>query len=269
MRRATPDRHRSIDEDINEERQVRTKNPQSTETSATNPAEAKHDTNFVGKMFSGFGHENVLRPEHPPAAAEEPYRALRQSTSPAGGHYHLPSRERSAHVRPGSPATEVMTDFTRVVAATILPGATVDEANEVMIRRGVRSLFVLGESRGIAGIVTATDTLGERPVQFAHERGLRHAEVLVHHVMTPAAHLEAIELRDVLQARVGDIVETLKRSGRQHALVIEDAVAGPDSAERTVRGMFSLTQIARQLGLPPHVGGVAKTFAEIEAAIAG
>ena len=138
-----------------------------------------------------------------------------------------------------------------------------------MIGHGVRSLFVVGEADVIVGIVTATDTLGERPIQFAHERGLRHAEVLVHHVMTPAAQLEAIELRDVLQARVGDIVETLKRSGRQHALVINGGSAEPAPVERTVRGIFSLTQIARQLGLPPHVGGVAKTFADIEAAIAG
>jgi multidrug efflux pump subunit AcrB len=87
-------------------------------------------------------------------------------------------------------------------------------------------------------------------------------------VMTPADHLEAMELQDVLQVRVGDIVETLKRSGRQHALVIESGSADTTSATRTVRGMFSLTQIARQLGLPPQIGrDVAGTFAEIEAAI--
>jgi CBS domain-containing protein len=162
-----------------------------------------------------------------------------------------------------------MTDLTRVVAATIPPGARVDEANQAMIRHGVRSLFVVGEANAIAGIITATDALGEKPVQVAQERGLRHAEVLVHHVMTPSAQLEVIELRDVLQGRVGDIVETLKRSGRQHALVIDGGSAESASAGRTVRGIFSLTQIARQLGLPPHVGRVAKTFAEIEAAIAG
>ena len=88
---------------------------------------------------------------------------------------------------------------------------------------------------------------------------MRHAEVLVHHVMTPAAQLEVIELREVQQARVGDIVETLKHLGRQHALVIDSGAAGPASAERIVRGLFSLTQIARQLGLSPHVGPVAKT----------
>ena len=86
--------------------------------------------------------------------------------------------------------------------------------------------------------------------------------------MTPAELLEAMELKDVLQVRVGDIVETLKRSGRQHALVIESGSSDATSATRTVRGIFSLTQIARQLGLPPQIGhNVARTFAQIEAAI--
>jgi hypothetical protein len=80
--------------------------------------------------------------------------------------------------------------------------------------------------------------------------------------------MEAMDLPDVLRVRVGDIVETLKRSGRQHALVIESASADATSATRTVRGIFSLTQIARQLGLSPQIGhDVARTFAEIEAAI--
>jgi len=246
-----------------------TKDPHSSEMPTTNRPEPKQGTRFVEKMFSGFGHENVPRPETPQSAAEEPYRALCNSTALSGANYRLPGHDRALRVQADSPATDVMTDLTRVVAATVPPGASVDEANQAMIRHGVRSLFVVGEANVIAGIVTATDTLGERPIQFAQERGLRHADVLVHNVMTPAAQFEAIELRDVLQARVGDIVETLKRSGRQHALVIDGGSAESASIEHTVRGIFSLTQIARQLGLSPHIGRAAKTFAEIEAAIAG
>jgi len=248
---------------------MQTKNPHSSELPATDRPEPKHGTGFVEKMFSGFGHENVPPAESPQPEAEEPYGALRQSTAPAGANYRLPGNDRALRVQAGSPATDVMTDLTRVDAVTILPGASVTEANQAMIRHGVRSLFVVDEANAIAGLITATDALGEKPIQFAQERGLRHAEVLVHHVMMPAAQLEAIELADVLRARVGDIVETLKHSGRQHALVVDGGSADPASPERTVRGIFSLTQIARQLGLPSHAGRVAKTFAEIEAAIAG
>lgn len=246
-----------------------TKNPLSNEKSAANTPEPRHGTHFVGKMFSGFGHESEFRPSPPQPTAEEPYRALHQSAAPAGASYRLPSPSTTSRVHALSPATEVMTDLTQVKAVTIPPVASVDEANQAMIRHGVRSLFVIGEAEAILGIVTSIDILGEKPIQVSQERGLGHAEVLVQQVMTPAAQLEAVELRDVQRARVGDIVETLKRSGRQHALVIDGGTVEHASTARTVRGIFSLSQIAKQLGLPPQVGrGAAKTFAEIEAAIA-
>ena len=245
------------------------KNPQVEQESTTKRPELKQGTTLVEKMFSGFGHENIPRSKHQQSASEEPYRALVQSTAPSGTNFRLQRHDMAPRVRADSPATDVMTDLARVATVTIHPGASVDEANRVMIRHGVRLLFVVSETNTVAGIVTATDVLGERPIQVAQERGLGHADVLVDHVMTPAAQLEAVELRDVQRARVGDIVETLKSTDRQHALVIDGRSAEPRSAERTVHGIFSLTQIARQLGLPPHIGRVARTFAEIEAAIAG
>jgi len=69
-----------------------------------------------------------------------------------------------------------------------------------------------------------------------------------------------VALPDVAAARVGHVLETLRRAGRQHILVVD--------AERRVCGIFSLTQIARQLGVSVATGGaVARTFSEIEAAI--
>lgn len=226
--------------------------------SSAHKSEPKHESGFVEKMFSGFGSEAELKPVAPASGSPQPYHPLHQTTPAGRTTYKLPVKHAGPRVRPDSPATEVMTDLTRVEAVTVGQGATVDDANHVMIRHGVRSLFVVGDDHAVLGIITATDVLGERPVQVAMERDMRHTEVLVHHVMTPAAHMQALELRDVHHARVGDIVETLKHTGRQHALVVDSG---------TVRGMFSLMQIARQLGLPPHIGRVARTFAEVEAAL--
>ena len=84
---------------------------------------------------------------------------------------------------------------------------------------------------------------------------------MVRDVMTPATQVEVIALSDVEGARVGHVLETLRRAGRQHALVVD--------AERMVRGIFSISQIARQLGVSVPAGGeVARTFSEIEAALA-
>jgi CBS domain-containing protein len=161
-----------------------------------------------------------------------------------------------------------MTDLRRASAVTIGPDASIDEANQTMIAHRVRALFVVDDGRRVSGIITSTDILGEKPLQFTQERNVRHGEVVVRDVMTPSDRLEILDLRDVELARVGDVVATLKVAGRQHALVVETIDEAP-SVQKSVRGIFSLTQIARQLGIPPQqIHDIARTFAEIKAAIA-
>ena len=45
--------------------------------------------------------------------------------------------------------------------------------------------------------------------------------------MTPAREIEVLEYTDVRHALLGDIVETLRNAGRQHALVVAKAPEGP------------------------------------------
>lgn len=161
-----------------------------------------------------------------------------------------------------SRALRVMTDFAVVPAATVEPGMPLGEANEYMIRRGVRSLIVVDGGR-VAGIITANDILGERPLQAALERNVPRAEVAVREVMTPAERMDALPLESLLDARIGHVVATLQRAGRQHALVVERGSDGD-----VVRGIFSLSQIAAELGITIESAGVASTFAEIERALA-
>ncbi|MDK9692294.1 hypothetical protein [Azospira sp.] len=83
-------------------------------------------------------------------------------------------------------------------------------------------------------------------------------------IMTPRDEIEVLHIGDVLRADVGNVVETLKYSGRQHALVVD---FDPLGGRQMVRGVFSASQVARQLGIPLHTTEVARTFAEIEAVI--
>ena len=168
-------------------------------------------------------------------------------------------------VRLDSPALDVMTDLRLVPAATVDAAMNQDEAHRAMQARGVRLLLVTDATRGVVGLVTAADFLGERPLRVAADRGLRVNEVGVGQVMTPLSAMEAVRLEDVLRGEVGHVIATLRRSGRQHALVIEPAGEG----RARIRGIFSITQIARQLGEPLPAGTeIARNFAEIEAALA-
>jgi CBS domain-containing protein len=178
----------------------------------------------------------------------------------AGAGFRRPTQAEAARATPDSPALHVMTDLARVSPATIRPQAPLAGANQFMITRGVRLLLVVDERDVILGLITATDLLGERPMQVATERGLRRDELSVADVMTPAAQIEVVALADVEASRVGHVLETLRRLGRQHALVAD--------RQNTVCGIFSISQIARQLGLTlPSGGSVARTFSEIEAAL--
>ena len=131
-------------------------------------------------------------------------------------------------------AVNVMTDLTRVTAVIILPGDTVDEAHRRMIQRGVRLLLVVDQDRKVVGLITATDILGEKPVLAASERGLRREEVLVRDIMTPQERLEVLGMADVRAAKVGHIVATLKKAGRQHAMVVERDTKGRQVGAWTV-----------------------------------
>jgi hypothetical protein len=225
---------------------------------------AQSSDRFLERMLSGMSHPNVPLPRARPVS-EAPYQPLRELRPTPGARHHLPDPAPVAEVRADSPALAVMTDLTKVTPITTRSLATIDEANKTMMSRAVRALFVVDDNRVILGIVTSTDILGEKPIQFAQQRGIRHDEVVVRDIMTPAERLEAMELDDVLHARVGDVVATLRSSGRQHALVVE---RGSSTARQTVRGIFSITQIARQLGLAPQpVHDIDRTFVEIMAAI--
>lgn len=162
-----------------------------------------------------------------------------------------------------SPALEVMTDLARFPAITIDRSAPIATANDYMVTRGVRSLFVIADDGHVLGLVTTTDILGERPLRVSRARGARRSELSVADVMTPIDAVVAMRIEDVRGAKVGHVVATLKQAGRHHELVAE---LGPDGRPR-IRGMFSASEIARRLGIPLAISELAQTFAEVEQAL--
>lgn len=192
------------------------------------------------------------------------YFPLRFDKLQPGVGYAQPTQVVPDKVTLDDAATSVMTDLTRVTAVIILPGDTVDEAHRRMIQRGVRLLLVVDQDRKVVGLLSASDILGEKPVLAASGSGQRRQEVMVRDVMTPQENLEVLDMAEVRAAKVGHIVATLKKAGRQHAVVVERDARG----RQQVRGLFSATQVARQLGVTIQTSEVARTFSEIESMLA-
>ena len=175
-----------------------------------------------------------------------------------------PALEAASPVTLDDPATSVMTDLARVPAVLIDPDVDIEAAMRVMIRRNVHSLFAVNVDNEVEGLITATDLLGEKPLQHLQQFGGLRRDIRVCDLMTPRARLEVLDMARVANACVGQVLATLVHSGRQHAMVVED---GADGRE-VVRGVFSASRLEKQLGRPVPVAGRAHTFAEIEAALA-
>jgi CBS domain-containing protein len=191
------------------------------------------------------------------------YLPLTEHRMQAGARHHLPGED-PERVRIDSPALVVMTDLRQIPVATIDLEAPLDAANRFMIRRGVRLLLVTDDHRQVLGLITANDILGEKPVQFALERGIKRQDIRVRDIMTPRERLQVLFHSDLVHAEVGHVVATLKHAGRQHALVVD---LNDDGNAQAIRGIFSASQIARQLGIAIQTTEVAQTFAEIGAAL--
>jgi CBS-domain-containing membrane protein len=148
-------------------------------------------------------------------------------------------------VKLDSPAAEVMTTFKVVHPVTTRPEVSIDAALKKMKTTGVRLLFVMNDVEQIIGLVTAKDIMGERPILITQQTQALRAEITVAAVMTPQPDICAFDSQAVRDARVGDIIETLRAQERQHALVVKT-----DKATQTQRviGMFSTSQISKLLG---------------------
>jgi CBS domain-containing protein len=170
----------------------------------------------------------------------------------------------NASVSLASPALAVMTDLTKVKAATTHPRTTLRQAEQAMIYQGVRMLFVVTEMPFIEGLITATDLGGDKQMRVVHERHLHYDELCVADVMTELGALDAIDYAVVRAAAVGNAVATLQRLGRNHLLVVEASTA---QTPRRVRGVISRSQVERQLGRRIDITPIANSFSEIERAL--
>ncbi|OGT24565.1 MAG: CBS domain-containing protein [Gallionellales bacterium RIFOXYB12_FULL_54_9] len=191
------------------------------------------------------------------------YTELHSIPLKSGATFARPVQILPERVKWSDPATSVMTDLTKVSVVSVRASTTMDKANAKMIRYGVRMLLVLDDNEQLMGLLTATDILGEKPMRFLQSVGGTHAEILVSDIMSSQSELEVLKSEEVQKAAVGNIVVSLKKAHRQHALVVKEAADGRQS----LCGLFSVTQIARQLGAQAQNFELASTFAEIEATL--
>jgi CBS-domain-containing membrane protein len=136
-------------------------------------------------------------------------------------------------------AMAVFTDFNRVRPVTVTPEVAIDTALEMMKNAGVRLLLVTDTDGHMIGLVSADRIMGDRPVRLSRDRRIDRGDITVEMVMDPQSRVKVLERSHLRDAKVGHIVATLAQLEQKHMLVVDHG---------KVSGLFSATQISRQLG---------------------
>ncbi|MFO1422328.1 MAG: CBS domain-containing protein [Candidatus Competibacteraceae bacterium] len=178
----------------------------------------------------------------------------------SGASYFQPQQSLPERVTADDPALTVMTDLSQVTAYTAELTTPLNKALDTMIRRGVRMLLARDTDRQVVGLITSRDIEGEKPARILAKAGGAWEDLLVADIMTLQPKLEVLRMEDVANARVGDIIATLRQTNRQHAMVVD---ADPKTGKPAVRGLFSLSQIGVQLGLDIDPTQQPTTYADL------
>ena len=144
-----------------------------------------------------------------------------------------------------SPAVIVMTDFKFVHPVTVSPDLAIDDALKKMKTAGVRLLVVTNEGSEVIGIITANNIMGEKPIRIVEEARVQRSDIKVSMIMSAQPDITVLNSLSVLNAQVGEIIETLRKLERQHILVVE--IDKTTRAQRII-GMFSTSRISKLLG---------------------
>lgn len=162
-------------------------------------------------------------------------------------------------------AISIMTNFDHIRPFLTTSTSTIDQINQKMIACGVRLLFVSDNDEDLLGLITYNDLFGEKPLLYIQEHGGNRDEITSGDIMTPLNQLQVLPLSSILKARIGDILTTFKSSGRQHLLVVDKH----SDNTQLITGLFSSTQMEKQLGIQIDISPRANSFADVERALTG
>ncbi|MCF6768154.1 CBS domain-containing protein [Thiotrichales bacterium 19S11-10] len=158
-----------------------------------------------------------------------------------------------------SPALQTFTDFHVRPPVTTVSSAFAHQALEKMKTSEIRCLLVIDNNDKVIGFINSAQILGIQLTQVAQANDINQTEVTVSMLMTPISALRILNYRDLSNARVGHIARILHEHSLSHLLVYE-----VDHLEEVIlRGMFSTTQISRQLGIDIGNNLASETIAEM------
>jgi len=168
----------------------------------------------------------------------------------------LPKVQRSA--LPHDPALSLLTDLHHSACVVASHRDGLDQTLHLMLRAGVRMVFVAGADGELVGMVTAEDIQGERPVLRASSHHIPHNELTLADVMIPVTHWDTVELSQVRTAHLGDVAQTMHEHGLRYLLVVQQK-----EGRTTLRGLFSARRLEMAMNTTIEPDLHSRSFAEL------
>jgi CBS-domain-containing membrane protein len=141
-----------------------------------------------------------------------------------------------------SPASEIVTCFTKTRPRMLEKDISVDDAKYMMLKEHVKLKIVIDKNEQMIGAVTFADLTDEKSIILMHDREKR-SDILVEDVMTPSANLKAISREELEHCSIKDVIHLLKDEHLNYIFLV-------NSEKKQVLGIISASDIARKLKIP-------------------
>jgi len=171
---------------------------------------------------------------------------------------HLVYPEEYSDVGLDSPALSLFTDFRRHEPFVIDGWMGAVEAERFMRNSHTRLRLVVDHEGEFIGTITLDD-LSERRIIQKIASGENRYDIRVMDLMSHRHALRAMAHRDLQQARVRDVIDTLSQHGERHCLVL-------DVNSHAIRGLIAASDVARRLHMDLRLNPT-PTFSEIFAVL--
>lgn len=172
---------------------------------------------------------------------------------------HLVQPEEFYDLTLDTPAALIITDFKHHKPQMIDSYLTVSDALVLMQVEDVNMKMVVDHEKEFIGVLDIEHLSAQNVLLKQINFGVKYAELLVKDLMYPRSQMLAVDIEQLLAAKVSDVVAQLKKSHQEYLLVV-------DKSAHHIRGIISSRDIARRLRQPIAIEKEL-TFADIVTAV--
>lgn len=119
-------------------------------------------------------------------------------------------------------ALEVLVDFRSVKTLEIHESVELARAEDLIDVAKVRYANVVNGDGELVGILPKQELHGRTAINKAAELRVPHANLTIDYLMVPVAKLPIVSRKQLINAKIGDVVATLHRSAQDYLLVHQE-----------------------------------------------